>query len=174
MKIKMVGTGSMISKRNPACYMINDKIMIDLPNGIVKILKNVDLFDCVEYVFITHMHGDHIFDLPFLFLDRAKSDRKLTVILSKRWFKKLKKLVKIAFPREYYNIFYNSKIEFVDNSKPYLIDDVKVQSFAVSHGTMKPSFGYVVKQDDNVVTFTGDTALCSNVIEKAKESNYLI
>ena len=53
MKIKMVGTGSMISKRNPACYMINDKIMIDLPNGIVKILKNADLFDNIEYVFIT-------------------------------------------------------------------------------------------------------------------------
>ena len=28
MKIKMVGTGSMVAKRNPACYLINDKIMI--------------------------------------------------------------------------------------------------------------------------------------------------
>ena len=174
MKIKMVGTGSMISKRNPACYMINDKIMIDLPNGIVKILKNADLFDNIEYVFITHMHGDHIFDLPFLFLDRAKTGHKLTVVLSKRWLSKLKKLVKIAFPREYYNIFYNSKIEFVSNLKKYQIDDLVIKSIEVDHGSMKPSYGYIIKENEKQVTFTGDTALCSNVIDACLKSDFLI
>lgn len=174
MKIKMVGTGSMISKRNPASYMINDKIMIDLPNGIVKILKNADLFDNVEYVFITHMHGDHIFDLPFLFLDRYKSNRKLIVVISPRWLKKIKELVKLAFPREYYGIFYNSKITFINNADVYKIDDLVINGIKVEHGQMKPSYGYVVKEKDKQVTFTGDTSLCQSVLLAANESDYLI
>ena len=174
MKIKMVGTGSMITKRNPACYLINDKIMIDLPNGIVKVLKKADLFDRVEYVFITHMHGDHIFDLPFLFLDRVQTDRKLTVVLSKRWFKKLKKLVKLAFPRQYYNVFYNSKIEFIDNKNIPNIDSLNIERIEVSHGSMKPSYGYIFKENNKIVTFTGDTCLCNNIIDASKESDYMI
>jgi len=174
MKIKMVGTGSMITKRNPACYLINDKIMIDLPNGVVKILKNTNHFDFIEYVFITHIHGDHIFDLPFLFLDRAKQDRKLTVVLSKRWLRKIKKIVKLAFPRQYYKIFYNSKIKFVTNSKIWKIDNAIFESFKVKHGSMRPSFGYQITENDKVVTFTGDSSLCTSVVEKAMESDYLI
>ncbi|MBQ6840723.1 MAG: ribonuclease Z [Bacilli bacterium] len=174
MKIKMVGTGSMISKRNPASYMINDKVMIDMPNGVVKILKNANLFDNVEYLFITHIHGDHIFDLPFLFLERYKSNRELTVILSRRWLRKIKKLVKLAFPREFYNIFYRSKIKFISNKGCHIIDDLHIERIKVDHGAMKPSFGYIVKEKDKTVTFTGDSALCSSVLESAKISDYLI
>jgi len=174
MKIKMVGTGSMVSPNNPACYLINDKIMIDMPNGIVKVLKNLALFDKVEYVFITHMHGDHIFDLPFLFLDRVNEDKELTVFINKRWYKNIKKLVKLAFPRQYYNIFYNSKIKFVTNEKEYQIDDLIFSSFEVCHGNMKPSFGYVVKDKETIVTFTGDSGLCDSIREKLSNTNLLI
>ena len=174
MKIKMIGTGSMISKRNPACYMINEKVMIDLPNGTVKILKNAGLFDSVEYVFITHIHGDHYFDLPFLFLDRQKSNRELTVIISKKWLRKIKKLVKLAFPTQYYPIFYNSKIKFVTNKKIWKIDDVVFESFKVKHGIMKPSFGYTATENNKTITFSGDTSLCETLLAKIKKTDYLV
>lgn len=174
MKIKLVGTGSMVSKRNPASYLVNNKIMIDLPNGVVKILKKAYLFEDVEYIFITHMHGDHIFDLPFLFFDRLKTDRKLIVVLSRRWLRKVKKLVKLAFPSKYYEIFYGSKIEFVSNKQTVQIDNLMIDRFEVKHGIMKPSYGYVFKEDNKIVTFTGDTSLCASVIEKSKISDYII
>lgn len=175
MKIQMIGTGSMISSDNPACYLIDDKIMIDMPNGIVKILKKQKLFDKIEHIFITHMHGDHIFDLPFIFLDRANQEKELNVYISRKWLSKLKKLVKLAFPRQYYKIFFDSKIKFISNSNIISIDDKCFTSFEVSHGSMKPSFGYqVCDNNKKVVTFTGDSGLCKNVIDYTKNSTYLI
>lgn len=173
MKVKFIGTGSMISSDNPASYLINNKIMIDMPNGIVKILKKKDLFNSVQHIFITHIHGDHIFDLPFIFLDRVKEDKELYVYISKKWLGKIKQLVKLAFPRQYYAIFYTSKIKFVTDGN-ILIDDLIINRFEVSHGAMKPSFGYTVVDKKYTVTFTGDTSLCDSVIKKANQSDYLI
>lgn len=173
MKVKMVGTGSMISPSNPACYCVNDKIMVDLPNGIVKVLKKENLFEKIEYLFITHMHGDHIFDLPFLFLDRAKEGNPLTVFINKRWYRNIKKLVKLAFPRQYYNIFYNSNIKFVSNEHA-IIDNIEITSFEVSHGNMKPSFGYTFKENNKILSFTGDSGLCDSIKDVLQISDIII
>ena len=41
MKLKIIGSGNIFSKYNSASYLIDDKILIDVPNGTCKILKNV-------------------------------------------------------------------------------------------------------------------------------------
>ena len=164
MKIKMIGTGSMISSDNPACYLINDRVLIDLPNGVVKILKKENCFENITDIFITHIHGDHIFDLPFIFLDRFKNNKQLNVYIDRKWFNKIKQLVKLAFPREYYNIFYNSQIKFLDNKLNYNIDNLMICRKLMNHGHMKPSYGYLLSENNKKVLFTGDTCLCNNLI----------
>ena len=173
MKIRMIGTGSMISSDNPASYLIDNKIMIDMPNGIVKALKKQSLFENVEYVFITHLHGDHIFDLPFLFLDRLKTNKSLFVVLDKRWFKTIKKLVKLAFPRQYYNIFYCSNIKFVFTNIN-IVDNLKITRIEVEHGNMKPSYGYSIIEKDTKVFITGDSCLNDTLLQTIEKHNLLI
>ena len=41
MKIQLIGTGSMWTKYNSACYLIDDKIMVDMPNGWCKNLCKI-------------------------------------------------------------------------------------------------------------------------------------
>lgn len=41
MNIKFIGTGSMISNDNQASYLVNNNIMVDFPQGTMKILKEI-------------------------------------------------------------------------------------------------------------------------------------
>ena len=36
MKVKVIGSGSMWTKYNSACYLVDEDIMVDFPNGACK------------------------------------------------------------------------------------------------------------------------------------------
>ena len=82
MRLKMIGTGSITSKRADSCILIDDCSLIDCGNGIYKqLLKaNVNPF-LITTVYVTHLHADHFFDLPFLILNRSfvQPDNELTI-----------------------------------------------------------------------------------------------
>ena len=69
MKLKILGSGNIFSKYNSASCLVDDNILIDVPNGTCKILKNIGIEPCnISKILITHFHGDHYLDMPFLFL----------------------------------------------------------------------------------------------------------
>ena len=76
MKVELIGTGCIGTKQNSASSIVNKKILIDVPNGICRTLRNLDKpLEYIQTVIITHYHGDHIFDLPFLILQKVISKR---------------------------------------------------------------------------------------------------
>ncbi len=77
MKVQVIGSGSMWTKCNSASYLIDNDIMIDFPNGACKYLyrNNINPSN-IDYILLTHFHGDHYFDIPFYILNKSKSDNK--------------------------------------------------------------------------------------------------
>lgn len=66
MKITLIGTGSMYTKYNSASTLINDDLLVDLPNGTTKqLLKQGFDLTKIKTILITHFHGDHTADIPF-------------------------------------------------------------------------------------------------------------
>ena len=66
MNVKLVGTGAIYTKYNGACTLVDNKLIVDMPNGTLKqLLKNG--IDCknIKTILITHKHGDHTADVPF-------------------------------------------------------------------------------------------------------------
>ena len=104
---KIIGSGSIWSKCNSACYLIDDKILVDIPNGICKALLNQGInFRNIANVLITHFHGDHYFDVPFYLLSKLKSDdKKVNFYLSDEGINKIKDVINLAFPNTYNTIF---------------------------------------------------------------------
>ena len=63
MKLQIIGSGGMWHKENSASYLIDDHILIDIPNGSCKNLYNLGVkTEKIDNVLITHFHGDHYFD----------------------------------------------------------------------------------------------------------------
>ena len=83
MKLEMIGTGSIWSSSNSACTLINESILVDIPNGVCKaLIKSGHDLNKINCCIITHLHGDHYFDIPFLlkFLENQGRETPFKII----------------------------------------------------------------------------------------------
>ena len=138
MRLKMIGTGSITSKRADSCILIDDCSLIDCGNGIYKqLLKaNVNPF-LITTVYVTHLHADHFFDLPFLILNRSfvQPDNELTIYGPVGITRALEQLFEIGYqkPMEPYTTDGKVIIEEYDSlslkDKKYKVESVKVKHF---------------------------------------------
>ena len=78
MNITLIGTGAIYSQYNNACTLINDDMLIDVPNGILKtLLRNNHIPEKIDKILITHLHGDHTADIPFLLMYLYKNKKRM-------------------------------------------------------------------------------------------------
>ncbi len=174
MKIQVVGSGSMWTSYNSASYLIDDNIIVDIPNGMCKYLYRLGKkVQNINHVLITHFHGDHYFDIPFYYLLKSKSNNtEVNVYCSKEGKRKCEKLLKLAFPNPYQEVLDTIKVKY-NYKENFKVNDYEVKKYLVDHGAMKPAFGYVFKFNNNKIGFTGDTSYCKAVNDMAKECQYL-
>ena len=175
MKVTLTGTGSLYSKYNSASTLINDNLMIDMPNGIMKELLKRD-FDLtkIKTILITHFHGDHMADIPF-FLEYIyflrKEKYKLNIIGPvgiKNKIIELFRAYNFATVEEFNKDFNLNIVEFIDNTIE--INSYKFESYNVLHGKQTNALGYVI---NDKLGITGDTSLCESV-EKIFERSSLV
>lgn len=179
MNFIFLGNGNITSNNFNACYLLNGKILIDAPAGVNKIINDTphNIRD-VDYIFITHLHGDHYFDIPFILFDNFASNRErpLVFIGPKKLKNKVKKLLKLAFPHSYLKIWYRLDLVFLDAGKlmSFEIADLTINSVMIKHGNLRNCYGYIFDNGKKKVGITGDTELCPGVNYMARNVNALI
>ena len=167
MKIKVIGSGSMWNEYNSACYMIDDDLMIDFPNGACKYLYSFNIApNQINNILLTHFHGDHYFDLPFYILN------KLNIYCSEDGKEKINQIGNLAFPNSFNEACSELNINY-NFENTFNINGYKVKKFLVEHGRMKPAYGYILKKDNIKIGFSGDTTLCDNLEYMASVCDYL-
>ncbi len=174
MKIRIVGSGSMWNKYNSACYLVDNNIMIDFPNGACKYLYRFGIIpNTIDYILITHFHGDHYFDIPFYVLNKSKSANKnINIYCSKEGKKKINSIGVLAFPNSFKDALHSVNLKYIYSDR-FKVSDYTVNKLLVDHGRMKPAYGYIFNYKDKFIGFTGDTHLCENVEYMASICNYL-
>ena len=180
MNIELIGTGSIGAVQMSASALIENKILIDLPNGIVKRLKQTghNILD-IETCLITHLHGDHFFDIPFFMFEKYfKKATNITKIICPKGTKdKTKTLFDIGYPGEWDKVSklaYVEFIEFEELNKEKITDELYVTSKIVEHGKFKPAYGYIVNIKGKNIGFSGDSKLCDNIFDIVEKSEISI
>ena len=180
MNIELVGTGSIGAMQMSASTLIDNKILIDMPNGIVKRLKQTghNILD-IETCLITHLHGDHFLDIPFFMFEKyfQKVTSMTKIICPKGTMDKSKDLFDLAFPEEWNKVSKLSYVEFVEFEEmngEKITDELYVTSKLVEHGDLKPAYGYIVNIQGRSIGFSGDSRLCNNIFDIVEKSEISI
>lgn len=165
MKITLIGTGAMYTRYNGASTLINDNLIIDMPNGTVKqLLKNDFDLTKIKTILVTHLHGDHTADIPFFIkyiFNSKKINETINIIGPKGTKEKIVELFN-AYKfenEEEINTYFKLNIKEIEE-EIISISDYKISSLLVEHGLEKPALGYII---DGIVGLTGDSGLCYGV-----------
>ena len=104
-RLRVLGSGNAFCPpgRFHSCMLLDDSILIDAPPTILHQLQSNNISSAqITDLLITHWHGDHVFGLPFLLLDRRYiSDRegnsKLRIHLHPNGIQRMKTICELAF-----------------------------------------------------------------------------
>lgn len=181
MILRMVGTGSILSKRNCACTLLDGKILVDCGGGIVKALlgQGINPVD-LKTILVTHLHGDHCADLPCLTLYRYlnQAQNTLTIYGPKGTEIRVSKLFRAYYEDvEIDKVWESAKIEFrefVELKGESVDGGYTIEAFPVLHGKMHPAYGYMIGDNAKKIMCSGDAALCDEVIENLRAADLAV
>ena len=165
-----------------------DRFLFDAGRGVMQRLAQVGIpMDGVTKLFITHLHSDHIVDLPDLYLTpwSAPSERKVPLEVwgpdgTREMMRNLEKAFAfdIHVRRDVDEKVSPEGIKFtatdVREGTVYEQKGVKITAFLVDHGPVKPAFGYRLDYGGRSVVLSGDTRPSENLIKFAKGVDLLI
>lgn len=173
MKLKVLGSGSIFVKDNSSSFLIDDTILVDIPNGACKNMMNLGIQpSCITDLLITHFHADHYFDVPFLLLNKNLNNGPIVnIYCDKTGEKNIYRLVHLGFPNKIDKI---NKFFKYDISKKFKINNYEVEKVRVDHEENIESNAFIFKENNIKVGFSGDSGLCKGIFELAEKCNHLI
>jgi ribonuclease Z len=143
--------------------------------------------NAVTKLFLTHLHSDHVIDIPDLLLTPWSAQPERTVPLevwgpdgTRDMMRHLQEAFAfdIHMRRDVDERFSSDGIRVVAHDiregKVYERNGVTVTAFLVTHGLVKPSFGYRVDYAGRSVALSGDTAPSDNLVAVCKGVDVLI
>lgn len=185
MKVTILGTGCIWTRRACASYLINDNVLVDCGLGTLKqLLKTTESslhhekIQKIRLILITHYHMDHYFDLT-CFLDKLATDKnpdtRVTIICPPGGEEKIKQICKLGWGDvSYQKLKFDKYVTFVDasNMGTFEFEDFEISSLKMDHGPIE-DFGYIIKEKSTgkVVSFSGDTCMCDNLMKMIDCSN---
>ena len=179
--------------RAETCILVaagDDLFVVDIGDGSNQNLRswNID-FRNIEAVLITHLHSDHIADLPGLHQNAwvvGERSSKLKVF-GPEGVDQFTQGIEMAYAHDY--VFRNehhgdavAPLEYagfdtsvIDLNDPVIFDngELKITAFRVVHEPIEPALGYKFEYKGRSLVITGDTSYTQSVIDNAMNVDVL-
>ncbi len=181
MKIDFLGVGGAMNTSSiSTSFLINEKILIDAPPAIPAILyKNHKKLDDIQKIFITHLHGDHYFGLPFLLLEYYLTGRttELTIYGDVKLEENVRNLINLAYPDiDYEAVVQKGMIKYcpiINNMTIGLIEDLRIKPLKSKHTDVE-TFGFIVEDKKTRIYYSADSAWFEEMKGYIQAADYAI
>src|SRR3954468_3093898 len=165
-----------------------ERLLFDAGRGFMQRLVQAGFpMSAVTKLFLTHLHSDHVIGVPDLMLTpwAAPPERKVPLeVWGPDGTRDMMRHLEEAFAfdihmrRDVDESFSADGIRMVAHDiqpgKVYEKNGVRVTAFLVSHGLVKPSYGYRVDYAGRSVALSGDTSPNDNLVAVCKAVDVLI
>lgn len=165
-----------------------DRFLFDAGRGFMQRLVQAGFpMNAVTKLFLTHLHSDHVVGIPDLLLTpwSAAPERKVPL---EAWgpdgTRKMMRHLEQAFAfdihmrRDVDESFSPDGIKVaahdIREGKVYERNGVTITAFLVTHGLVKPSYGYRIDYAGRSVALSGDTSPSDNLVAFCKGVDLLI
>lgn len=141
----------------------------------------------IKYLFITHLHSDHIHDIPELSLHRWWGRQERLTVYGPRGLagyvghmnamSAIEAGIRAAGTPEQLvtdRHGYTALGIEIEEGVVFSNEDITVEAFTVPHGEIRPAFGYKITTHDKTIVISGDTSYSELLAEKAKGADILI
>jgi len=165
-----LGSGAALTDgRRWNSLLIDGRVLLDLPPTAVVELQRLDLdLTKIDVIFISHLHADHMFGLPFLLLEyciRRERHKSLYIVGPPGIEETTETLCDIAWPDMRKAGFEpHVPVTYVEVSEDgeYRAADLAFTAIQMEHFTLT-AFGYRFSYKDRTIAYTGDTGECAQL-----------
>lgn len=174
MHIKILGNGGAINNGLPYnAFVINQTLLCETPPDIMPSLHQNDIeISSIKTIYISHLHGDHTFGLPFLMLSaffrHLKRGERLpyTIVGPKGLEEMAQDLVISAFTARHHCLKWMKEfcafVEVDESSQPNLLSGYQASLFKLNH--FVDTYGFSLAKDDRVeFAYVADTLWCESI-----------
>ena len=179
--------------RAETCILISageDLFVVDIGDGSNDNLRSWNInFRNIEAVLITHLHSDHIADLPGLHQNAwvvGERNSKLKVF-GPEGVDQFTQGIEMAYAHDY--VFRNehhgnaiAPLEYagfdtnvINLNNPVIFDngELRITAFRVVHEPIEPALGFKFEYKGRSIVITGDTSYTQNVIDNSMNADVL-
>ncbi|MGO9246760.1 MAG: MBL fold metallo-hydrolase [Verrucomicrobiia bacterium] len=132
----------------------------------------------IDFILVTHLHGDHVGGVPMLLLDyqyRSRRKQPLVVIGSALCPARIEALTRLMFAevtkdRRRFSVVYKT----IRPGRPISIRGVCIRAYRMKHIDREPCLGYRIEYRRKVLAITGDTTWCDSIPAMSQGANLLV
>lgn len=187
-QLQFVGSGDAFGNggRFQTCFHLSagseqtagsDGLLIDCGASSLTALKAAGIEpNEIEWLLLTHLHGDHFGGIPFLVLDGQfrRRERPLAIAGPPGTRERTEAAMEVMFPGSA-RTRRRFALEFIElaDSRPTTVGPARVTAFPVELPDT-PACSLRVEYAGRVIAYTGDTAWSEHVVELARGADLLI
>jgi ribonuclease BN (tRNA processing enzyme) len=175
LELLFLGSGNGFAPRRAySSFLLDRRILFEAaPTVLPALKKQLIALDQIDYIFISHFHGDHCFGLPFIFLDHyfvTRRRRPLTIIGPKGIKTFSNHLIETAFPntRKRYQKNFPVFFQEVGPGRTYPLKDLTFSTYRMYHAPT-PVLGFRIDYKQRRLAYSGDTGLCAGLLRLIEE-----
>jgi hypothetical protein len=154
--------------------MIGDVLLCETPPDIMLSLHRNDVdLSSIKTVYISHLHGDHTFGLPFMIIEafflhlRDGRESCYTIVGPEGLKKAIESLVASAWTVGHPCLGWMKQhctfVEIDSSSKPVLVEGYRTSVFQLDHLVNTLGFSLTNREDDVVFAYVADTKWCATI-----------
>lgn len=184
MRLHILGCGDAFSSggRNHTSFLLQtakSHILIDCGASTPMALKRAGFsFNDIDYIVLSHFHGDHYGGLPYLILEGAKllhRNRPLSIISPPGLESRLRELLRLLYPGsedalDAFPIHYIAYESGRSLEQPHFM----LTAYEVEHAKATKPHGLRLELEDKVMAYSGDTSWHDNLQPLAQEADLFI